>query len=164
MAAPPARGARGPAPARGPRPPRAGPRGRNPRAGAPRPRPLDTTLAWGDLVTVLCTELASERVPLGQVGCLGTALALAVVASAAAKGDYASRSRALPGLGRQRDMVKALGAAASTWVLVRGGWQARRVAGGLPRRRFDPSLPPPSPPSASPSRSPPTPSWPSTAP
>lgn len=31
---------------------------------------VDTTLAWGDAITLAATELASERIPISQLGFL----------------------------------------------------------------------------------------------
>lgn len=95
---------------------------------------MDTTLAWGDAVTVACTELASERVRSSEVGTLAAVLVIAVVCAAAAKGDYAPRSPDASVFGRQRAMLRGLADAASSWVLalpVSLAADAALVRGGL---------------------------------
>lgn len=82
-----------------------------------RAPPLDTALAWGDAVTVACTELASDRVRSSEVGTLSAVLVIAIVCAAAAKGDYAPRSGDASVFARQRAMLRALADAASSWVL-----------------------------------------------
>lgn len=119
MMRPPSKQRPPPGGAKGSPPPPAGrvPRPPTPRRPPPQKPWQDTTMMWGDWVTVCCTELASDRVSMSEVGTLATVLGLAVVSCAAAKGDYAPRRDGVDVLARQRAMLQGLAAAAFTWVV-----------------------------------------------
>ncbi|KAK9834886.1 hypothetical protein WJX81_006502 [Elliptochloris bilobata] len=88
--------------------------------GKNRKRPsrnlLDTTMAWGDIMTLLATQLASHRI--APSGALVSVLVLAWVATATAKGDYRMGPVPFGNSSAHRDAtVSALLSSALTWVL-----------------------------------------------
>lgn len=76
-------------------------------------------MLWGDAVLLFCCS--SERVPAGCSLTLASAAVLSWVGVSLAKGDYSRGSshsvRGFDPVSRQRDMLSALGNAASTWLL-----------------------------------------------
>ncbi|BDA44565.1 hypothetical protein COCOBI_06-0410 [Coccomyxa sp. Obi] len=78
---------------------------------------LDTTMAWGDILTLMATELASERIPLSVCGLHCTVTILAWVGVAVAKGDYRYRVPSTVFGAQQTTMILASFSAACTWAL-----------------------------------------------
>lgn len=78
---------------------------------------LDTTMAWGDILTLLATELASERIPMSVCGIHCTVTILAWVGVATAKGDYRYRPPSFLFGAQQRAMLLACLSGALTWAL-----------------------------------------------
>ncbi|CAL5229541.1 g12888 [Coccomyxa viridis] len=78
---------------------------------------LDTTMAWGDILTLLATELASERVPVSVCGIHCTVTILAWVGVATAKGDYRYRPPNFLFGAQQKAMLLACFSGALTWAL-----------------------------------------------
>ncbi|CAL8463210.1 g2744 [Coccomyxa elongata] len=78
---------------------------------------LDTTMAWGDILTLMATELASERIPLSVCGLHCTVTILAWVGVAVAKGDYRYRAPSTVFGAQQTAMILASFSGAVTWAL-----------------------------------------------
>ncbi|CAK0784590.1 hypothetical protein CVIRNUC_007794 [Coccomyxa viridis] len=78
---------------------------------------LDTTMAWGDILTLLATELASERIPISVCGIHCTVTILAWVGVASVKGDYRYKPPSFLFGAQQRAMALACLSGALTWAL-----------------------------------------------
>ncbi|KAK9792510.1 hypothetical protein WJX73_008124 [Symbiochloris irregularis] len=81
---------------------------------------IDTTLAWGDILMMTATQIASERIPLTQAGFLSGVLVATWVGVASMKGDYQRRRTEplMPFFGdHYRHMFRALLTSASTWII-----------------------------------------------
>jgi len=84
----------------------------------PPPRALDRVLLWGDAVLLFCCCCSSERIPVGCSLTLASAAVISWAGVALAKGDYSrAASRGFDPVSRQRDLLRALGNGAATWLL-----------------------------------------------